>query len=246
MRRLVLAAAFAAISIVPAFSADLSVKAPVYKAPPVAATWEWTGCYVGIEGGGNWGRTKNVDITAPFVGLPVTNPYNLSGALFGGTVGCNYQIQKWVIGIENDISWTNKDGIANEIAPFNATATIEVRERWIDTLRGRLGFKFGASDQFLAFVSGGGAFASVTGTTCLPGAFCNSVTNTMTGWTVGGGFEWAIFPGTPVPHNWVSLKAEYLYVDLGSKDFLFDPTLTTSKNISVVDHIVRAGLNWHF
>jgi opacity protein-like surface antigen len=61
-----------------------------------------------------------------------------------------------------------------------------------------------------------------------------------------GGAEWAIWPAMPVPHNWVSLKVEYLYVDLQSKDFLFDPTLTTSKNVSVVDHIVRAGLNWHF
>ena len=246
MRRFVLAAALAATSIVPAFSADLPVKAPVYKAPPIAAVWEWTGCYVGIEGGGNWGRTHNVDITPPFVGLTVTNPFNLSGGLVGGTVGCNYQIQRWVIGIENDISWTSKEGTANEIAPFNATATIGVRENWIDTLRGRVGMKFGASDQFLAYVTGGGAFAGVKGTTCLPLVFCTSATNTMTGWTVGGGFEWAIFPGTPVAHNWWSLKAEYLYVDLGSKDFLLDPTLTTSKNMSVIDHIGRVGLNWHF
>jgi opacity protein-like surface antigen len=68
----------------------------------------------------------------------------------------------------------------------------------------------------------------------------------MFGWTVGAGGEWAIFPSVPVPHNWVSVKAEYLYVDLGSTDFNFDPTLTTNKNISVIDHIFRVRSNWHF
>jgi len=245
MKRLFLSCAvLAAQWIGPAFAADMPVKAPV-KAP-IAVLWEWTGCYIGVEGGGNWGRTRNQDITAPFNGIAVTNPFNLSGGLAGGTVGCNYQTGKWVIGLEGDISWTNKDGIANEIPPFNTTATIEVQERWIDTVRGRIGHKFGERDQFLLYVTGGVASASVISTTCLPGVFCTSASNTMTGWTAGGGWEWAIFPAMPAPHNWVSLKIEYLYVDLGSKDFLLDPTLTTSKNISVVDHILRAGLNWHF
>jgi outer membrane immunogenic protein len=151
-----------------------------------------------------------------------------------------------VIGAEGDVSWTNKSGIANEIPPFNTTATIAVKERWIDTVRGRLGYKFGAQDQFLLYVTGGGAFVGVTATTCVPGVFCASASNTMAGWTVGGGGEWAIWPATPSPHNWLSLKIEYLYVDLGSKDFLFNTTLTTNKNVSVVDHLVRVGVNLHF
>jgi len=243
MKRLLVAgAALAANWIVPALAADMPLKAPVL---PVAL-WEWTGCYIGAEGGANWGRTHNVDITTGFVGLTVTDPFNLNGGLFGGTIGCNYQVGKWVFGVEGDISWTNKHGIANEIPPFDTTATIEVKEHWIGTARGRLGYKFGAQDQFLLYVTGGGAFARVEGITCLPTVFCASVQNTMSGFTVGGGGEWAIFPGMPVPHGWWSVKVEYLYVDLGSKDFLFDPTLTTSKNISVIDHIVRAGINFHF
>jgi outer membrane immunogenic protein len=246
MKRLLFAGVALAVSwVVPAAAADLPVKAPIYKAPPVAL-WEWTGCYIGAEGGGNWGRTSNYDITAPFVGLPVTNPFDLRGALAGGTLGCNYQTGKFVFGIEGDISWTNKNGVANEIAPFNTTATIGVQERWIDTLRGRLGYKFGDHDQFLLYVTGGAAAGRVEGSTC--SAVCYTVANTMTGWTVGGGGEWAIFPSAPVPHGWLSVKVEYLYVDLGKKDFMFDPTVPglTSKNIAVIDHIARAGLNWHF
>jgi outer membrane immunogenic protein len=147
-----------------------------------------------------------------------------------------------VFGIEGDISWTNKDGVANEIPPFNTTATIGVREHWIDTLRGRLGYKLGDHDQFLLYVTGGAAAGRIDGSTC--GAVCY----TMTGWTLGGGGEWAIFPSAPVPHGWLSVKVEYLYVDLGSKDFIFDTTVPglTSKNIAVIDHIGRVGLNWHF
>jgi outer membrane immunogenic protein len=243
MRKLLVAAAALAATSLGAQAADMPVKAPI-RAP--APLWEWTGCYIGIEGGGNWGRTSNIDITAPFVGIPVTNAYNLSGGLVGGTGGCNYQIQQWVIGIEGDVSWTNKSGVNNEIAPFNTTATFAVDERWFDTLRGRIGMKFGASNSFLLYATAGGAFASVRATTCLPGVFCTSTTNTMTGWTAGGGAEWAFLPAVPTPHNWWSLKVEYLYADLGSKDFNQDPTLTTSKKISLIDHILRAGLNWHF
>jgi outer membrane immunogenic protein len=244
MKRLfVIGAALAANWIVPALAADLPVKAPPIL--PVAA-WEWTGCYIGVAGGGNWGRTSNFDLAPGLFGLPVTNPFNLSGGLVGGTLGCNYQTGKVVFGIEGDISWTNKNGVANEIPPFSTTATLGVRERWIDTLRGRLGYKFGAQDQFLLYVTGGVAAARVEGTTC--GAVCDTVANTMTGWTVGGGGEWAIFPSAPVPHGWLSVKVEYLYVDLGKQDFLFNPAIPglTSKNIAVIDHIGRVGLNWHF
>jgi outer membrane immunogenic protein len=246
MKRLLFVGAALAVNwIVPAVAADLPVKAPIYKAAPVAL-WEWTGCYIGVAGGGNWGRTSNYDLAPGLFGLPVTNPFNLSGGIVGGTLGCNYQFQKWVIGVEGDLSWTNKSGVANEIPPFDTTATVGVKERWIDTFRGRFGHKFGDRDQFLLYVTGGVASARVEGTTCLPNVFCDTVANTMTGWTVGGGGEWAIFPSTPVPHGWLSFKVEYLYVDLGHKDFLFDPALTTSKNISVIDHIARVGLNWHF
>jgi outer membrane immunogenic protein len=126
-----------------------------------------------------------------------------------------------------------------------------VREHWIDTLRGRVGVKVGDRDQFLLYVTGGVASARVENISCLIGVGCASVENTMTGWTVGGGGEWAIFPSAPVPHGWLSFKVEYLYVDLGSSDFNYNPAVipgitTTNKNVAVIDNILRVGLNWHF
>jgi outer membrane immunogenic protein len=74
-----------------------------------------------------------------------------------------------------------------------------------------------------------------------------------TGWTIGGGLESKIWD------NW-SVKAEYLYVDLGSNTDVYNTVFTkgglgakvgevaavrteTSTNR---DHIFRVGLNYHF
>ncbi len=98
--------------LVPALAADLSTplyKAPpaappLYKAPPAAPPlFSWTGCYVGVEGGGAWGQSQHVAAAAPkpaSVGLPITLKFNLAGALAGGTVGCNYQVGNVVLGVD--------------------------------------------------------------------------------------------------------------------------------------------------
>ncbi len=88
--------------LVPALAADLST--PLYKAPPAAPPlFSWTGCYVGVEGGGAWGQSQHVAAAAPkpaSVGLPITLKFNLAGALAGGTVGCNYQVGNVVLGVD--------------------------------------------------------------------------------------------------------------------------------------------------
>jgi opacity protein-like surface antigen len=48
----------------------------------------------------------------------------------------------------------------------------------------------------------------------------------------------------PVQGPWWSLKVEYLYVDFGRKDYLFDNFV--DRSVDLRDQIVRAGLNLHF
>jgi outer membrane immunogenic protein len=153
-KRWIATAALVAAAWGPALAADMPVKAPIYKAPPA---FNWTGCYLGIEGGSIWGRSRatNADPAVNF-GVPRTSDFNLSGGLAGGTVGCNYQTGSFVIGIEDDISWTNKTGTTSEIPPFAATTTDQISERWIDTLRGRAGW---AWDRFFVYGTGGAAWA---------------------------------------------------------------------------------------
>lgn len=237
---------FVAVSVLiaaPAMAADLGMPLKAPPLPPAASSW--TGCYVGIEGGGNWGRTRSIAVTSTNpadVGLPITDPFNLSGGLFGGTVGCNYQLApSWVIGIEDDLSWTNKTGSAFDLAPFTTTSTNNIRENWLDTLRGRVGYSSGG---WLFYATGGAAFAGSTVAVNSLTAGSVSDSQTRTGWTVGGGIEWAFLA------NW-SLKAEYLYADFGSSNYISPPVVTpggtfNTRSVQLTDDIVRVGINYRF
>jgi outer membrane immunogenic protein len=87
----------------------------------------------------------------------------LNGEIAGGTFGCNYQTSNFVLGIEDDLSWTNKKGSASDQLPFNPFAISETNEKWIDTLRGRAGF---AWERVFLFATGGGAGANIGVNVC--------------------------------------------------------------------------------
>lgn len=217
-----------------ALAAD--IRAPVYKAPPVVApvAYSWTGCYIGIEGGANWGRSRHTALAGD-----LTNEFDLSGGLIGGEVGCNYQVSNWVFGVEVDGSWTNKKGSAGDIPPFNTAFTSETHEKSLWTGRGRLGY---AWDRALFYVTGGAAGANAGITVTGPGVTATE-DRTLWGWTVGGGVEWALWQN-------LTAKVEYLYVDFGNPTFFNPPPSATFADrgggIHLVDHVVRAGLNWRF
>jgi outer membrane immunogenic protein len=219
-----------------ASAADLPV---VYKAAPV---FSWTGCYVGVEGGGVWGHSQEIaaDPTRPSFGLPINNGFDMSGGLVGGTAGCNYQVSNWVFGAENDISWTNASGSAHDIPPFSTPATNQTSEKWLDTLRGRAGF---AWNSVLFYGTGGAAFA---GTTVRVSGPINTVSDsqTRTGWTAGAGIEWAAF-------EHLTAKLEYLHADFGNANYI-NPTVViggatfVTRNAPLRNDIVRAGVNYKF
>jgi outer membrane immunogenic protein len=87
MKKMLLAGAALTTLAMPAMAADMATKAPVYtKAPPMVAVYNWTGCYLGGEGGGAWGRSRDYSAVS---GNAFTNSFNLSGGIAGGTLGCN-------------------------------------------------------------------------------------------------------------------------------------------------------------
>ena len=107
----------------------------------------------------------------------------------------------------------------------------------IATVCGRVGYAF---DRFLAYGTFGWAMAKVKAEdfSLLSVA---SETQTMMGWTLGTGIEYAFL------QNW-SVKAEYLYVDLGSKTF-FSPNPNLGgvpHSVTLNDNIIRVGLNYKF
>ena len=135
-----------------ACAADLPIPPPV--AVPVPVLFTWSGCYVGIEGGGIWGHSEQVEQAGPIgLGLSMTGRYSLSGGIAGGTLGCNVQLSNFVVGFENDFSWTNKKGSALNRPPFDTTVTNTTRESWIDTLRGRFGWT--PVERFMVYATAG-------------------------------------------------------------------------------------------
>jgi len=217
MKKLLLASAgILAIGVVSASAADIQrrapmpSKAPVYVAPP----YNWTGFYVGLYGGGGFGRS---DFSPPIS----SGTFNTSGAVAGGTVGYNYQMGQAVLGIEGDGGWSNIRGSAPCIG-----TTCETRNNWLSTVRGRLGW---AVDRFMPYVTGGAAFGDIK--TSVAGV--GGASTTKAGWTAGGGVEAAI------TGPW-SVKAEYLYVDLGRGSSVL------GSDAKFQSHIVRAGLNYRF
>jgi outer membrane immunogenic protein len=221
-----------------ASAADMPTKGPIARAP-VAAVYNWTGCYLGVAGGGNWGRSRHDNSVGP-----ITDTFNLSGGIIGGTLGCNYQVDPvWLVGIETDFSWTNKKGSTFDIPPGNTTFLSETSEKWLGTVRGRLGGVFGAMHSELFYLTGGLAYARADITVSPPGLASASESKTRTGWTVGAGWEHKFTQN-------LSGKLEYLYVDLGNTAYFNPPPagpfLDRAGGVRLTDHIVRVGLNWQF
>jgi outer membrane immunogenic protein len=215
------------------------------KAPPAAvATYNWTGFYLGVEGGGAWGHSQYGSADPTFnPGLPITPSFNLSSGLFGGTFGYNWQINNWLVGVEGDLSWVHKAGGAFGIPPFATTSINATTERWLGTDRLRLGFI--PADRWLLYVTGGLAAADVEATVSPVGVGPFSQTQTRTGWTAGAGVEAA------VAQSW-SLKLEYLYVGLPTGTY-FSPNIplinggaVITRSVSANDNIVRAGINYRW
>jgi outer membrane immunogenic protein len=245
-----------------ATAADLPRKAPAYVPPPPSiASWSWTGCYAGLNAGGVWGNMDD-EWTPNAAFLPTTTSViqananatlNAAGFTGGGQVGCNWQLNTLVLGAEADIEYTgldkSRDVFVASVPLVIANAAIheDFRSRWLATFRGRLGWLF--TPTALVYATGGLALANLDAT--------NSIVNldhpaeiltvagseTRAGWTVGGGVEWMFAP------RW-SVKAEYLYVDLGT--FRMTSTDSTLPSATIVhdnhlrENIARLGVNYKF
>src|SRR5438309_2788861 len=82
-----------------AFAADLAPR-PYTKAPIIVDPgYNWTGFYVGLNGGYSWGRANTTLFPASILATPLAQDVN--GGLFGGQIGYNWQVNpKWVLGLE--------------------------------------------------------------------------------------------------------------------------------------------------
>jgi len=203
----------------------------------------WTGVYFGGTVGYGWGKSQQYDPLGN-----ATAPYSMQGVVGGPELGFNWQYNRLVLGLEADFSWSgiNGGGITTPTwgcggvigAPTPACTTAV---QWFATQRGRAGYL--VTDSLLAYGTGGGAEASVENSIpgCPAPGFCGFITTakTRTGWTAGGGLEYRFT-------QWMSLKAEYLHVNIGQYQWTTflagtDPGLSYAHF-----DVVRVGLNYKF
>lgn len=217
----------------PAQAADLAFKAPPREAAFVAP-FTWQGLYTGFHLGHGWGQ-RTLQESSEFGDSALTEP---RGFYFGSTMGYNWQFGRLVFGAEADFSHGRIENSVNlgEIDDVGLAGTARID--WFGTVRGRLGL---AHDRFLVYATGGFAWAHVNSTIDFNVGAGNVRLyddRLHTGWTAGGGIEYAFAPG------W-SAKAEYLYMDLGTQGYThFSPDLPL--DIAMTMHTVKVGLNRQF
>lgn len=263
-------------------AADMATKAP--PAPVAAPAPSWNGFYAGGNIGGGWG-SRNVAFTPNDpsaaaslfgnAGGPPSTSLSSSGVLGGVQLGYNWQFSRnGLVGLETDFDWSGMKGSSSSggiyagIIPF--TNTVDEHIKSFGTVRARLGYL--PTDNLLAYVTGGFAYGRVEQTgsyvnnsslgmlvfpvggfsfTCAPGATCatGSSNSMATGWTAGTGFEYAFWRN-------LTLKAEYLYVNLGSKSMsetglvvavIGNTPASFNANYNRTSfNIARIGVNYHF
>lgn len=239
---------------------------------PAAPAFSWSGVYGGGQFGYGWGDYSGSSANISVVddsGTPddpsddVTNLYpgfrdslNSDGVLGGLYGGANFAFGGVVFGLDADYTWSGVSGdfntgnvvVADEPAGRFGSGSLDVS--WLAHVRGRLGYGF---DRFLVFAAGGLAVAGLDGSTSFNapegvGVTSSSGDDSVTGWTVGGGVEWAATDNLVV-------RAEYLYdrfddVTLGSYT-INDPASTggpasASINGDLSANIFRVGVSWKF
>src|SRR3979490_3114446 len=117
MNRFLLGAVGALAMVTSASAADLAAR-PYTKAPPmVAAIYDWSGFYIGANGG--WGSARNCwDFLTPagtFVGAE--GCHDASGGTAGGQIGYRWQTGTYVFGLEAQGNWADFKGSNVSLLP---------------------------------------------------------------------------------------------------------------------------------
>jgi outer membrane immunogenic protein len=216
-----------------ASAADLAAR-PVYKAPPmVAPVYDWTGFYIGLNGGGGSSHKcwdiNNIDGVGPII--PVAEGcHDATGGLAGGQIGYRWQAANWVFGVEAQGDWADLSGSNTSALAILAgipTFTNQSRIDAIGLFTGQVGY---AWNNVLAYVKGGAAATHDKYNGIVGGIAFDEASETRWGGAVGAGIEIGFAP------HW-SVAFEYDHLFMGSRDVSFNGTAAFGGGFSRIDNI---------
>jgi outer membrane immunogenic protein len=205
---------------VPASAADLPAR-PYVKAPAmIAAIYDWSGFYIGLNGGGGsshkcWDINNNLG--AP-LGPVREGCHDATGGMAGGQLGYRWQSAAWVFGVEAQGDWANFKGSNISAFPFAFGVRDQTKINALGLFTGQVGY---AWNNVLWYVKGGAAVASdrYNGIVAATNVYFDQATETRWGGTVGTGVEVSFAP------NW-SVAFEYDHLFMGSRNVNFTSTVT--------------------
>ncbi len=223
----------------PASAADLRAR-PYVKAPPpapvVAQIYDWSGFYIGINGGGGSAR-KCWNFVDPGTRVLFDEGcHDATGGTIGGQIGYRWQLTNWVFGIEGQGNWADFTG-SNRSLFF----TDETNHSKIDAfglITGQVGY---AWNNVLFYVKGGAAVVGDKYDTFEIGTGLPVTHGSETRWggAVGAGLEFGFAP------NW-SLGVEYDHLFLGSRDVAFTGQFLDTIHIQQDVDMGLVRLNYRF
>jgi outer membrane immunogenic protein len=202
-----------------AMAADMAVKA----APPpyVAPIYNWTGFYIGANGG--WGQSHSCVDFLNAAGVAVAQGCrDRSGGIVGGQLGYRWQASQWVFGLEAQGDWADLSNQRVSLV-FPALST-RTKTSGIGLFTGQIGYAWNAS---LFYVKGGAAVTDTRLSILDTASGTELVGSSATRWggTVGVGWEYGFAP------NW-SAGIEYDHLFMGHRNNSF-----TSTNVNLVNFV---------
>ena len=233
-----------------ASAADMAVKARPAP-PPMVAIYNWSGFYIGANGGGGWSHkcwdTFN-DLGTAIVPFR-EGCHDASGGTVGGQIGYRWQATNWVFGLEAQGNWADFSGSNASLLFFDPTvfgSDLRNHSR-IDAFglfTGQIGY---AWNNVLWYVKGGAAVTrdKYEGIDIPTGLVIDRATETRWGGVVGTGLEFGFAP------NW-SLAIEYDHLFMGDRDISLNATpvfgvgLSRGTTISQDVDVVTARINYRF
>jgi outer membrane immunogenic protein len=231
-----------------ASAADLRPRTYTKAPPMVAPIPDWTGLYIGLDGGGAWSHVclTITSVAGAAVARNSEGCHDATGSLVGGQIGYRWQSANWVFGVEAQGDWANLQGSSpslTAVIPYTNQTKVDA----IGLFTGQVGY---ASNNVLVYLKGGAAVAGNKYSSFFPvgnafaaaGVPFNAASETRWGGAVGGGIEIGFAP------SW-SVGVEYDHLFMGNTSVTFPATsiaVGRSDNISQSVDMGTVRLNYRF